>query len=128
MPIKSDNWVHRTSAGIKALAYSAKITEQPDYGVKGPSILHSLQNFDAVTSNILDYMHGVCIGIVKSTMKLMVSAYSKTELQRIDERIGQIRFSTNITSTVPHLKDRDSWKAKDLRNFLLYVVFYKIAF
>lgn len=38
----------------------------PVLGVKGPSCLSSLKNFNVISGFVVDYMHCVCLGIVKS--------------------------------------------------------------
>ena len=62
----------RTHSGFLALAYSAENLNKPDYGVKGNCFLSNIESFDIIKSNLIDYMHSLCLGIVKKTLDLIL--------------------------------------------------------
>ena len=61
----------RTHSGFLALAYSSILTNLPDYGVKGQCYLSNINSFDFIRSTVIDYMHSLCLGIIKKTIDLI---------------------------------------------------------
>ncbi|XP_068727920.1 uncharacterized protein [Montipora capricornis] len=99
-------------------------------GVKGPSWLSLLEDYDNVRGIAIDYMHGVLLGVQKLLLKLWFNssfsgkAYSISHLsETLDERLQNISPTLEISrlprSITEHLK---YWKANELRSFLLYYV------
>lgn len=97
-------------------------------GVKGPSWLLFLENFDIVAGMGIDYMHGVLLGVQKLLLKLWFGdSYSKEPYSFrhlvgvLDDRLNEIRPTLEIRrmprSVSEHLK---YWKASELRSFLLF--------
>ena len=97
-------------------------------GVKGPSWLSLLEDYDNVRGIAIDYMHGVLLGVQKLLLKLWFNssfsgkAYSISHLsETLDERLQNITPTLEISrlprSITEHLK---YWKANELRSFLLY--------
>ena len=97
-------------------------------GVKGPSWLLFLENFDIVAGMGIDYLHGVLLGVQKLLLKLWFSdTYSKEPFSFrhlvgvLDDRLNEILPTLEIRrmprSVFEHLK---YWKASELRSFLLF--------
>ena len=55
----------RSNAGTMSIAFSASLTKNPEYGVKGYSFLGNLNSINIIESNCIDYMHSICLGVVK---------------------------------------------------------------
>lgn len=115
----------RTSAGFAALAYSASETLVPDHGIKGRCFFENLKNFDIINSNILDYMHGVCIGVFKSLLYLLFFYSSSPftlshSLKSLDKDLDDFKSSPSLINPLVKLNKFSFWKAKDFRNYLLY--------
>ncbi|KAK5641543.1 hypothetical protein RI129_010090 [Pyrocoelia pectoralis] len=94
---------------------------------KGTSILEKL-DVDLVGDVVLDYMHLVCIGVIKKLLKLLVHGPMDVRLKlcqidKINENIRKARtFIPTEFSRLPRgLDEIDYWKATECRLFLLYI-------
>jgi len=97
-----------------------------DYQI-GETILNNIPNFKPVTDVPLDYMHLVCLGVVK---KLILLWHIGPNSVKLSNRMKQIISDALISlrNTVPSeyhrrprsLKDFRLWKATEFRQFLLY--------
>lgn len=92
----------------------------------GPSPLQEL-NFGLVTHFCLDYMHLVCLGIVKRLILIWMRGplhcrLSANMLQQITNKLINLRLSTPLEfARKPRtVYDVDRWKATEFRQFLLY--------
>jgi len=94
----------------------------------GRSILLNIPHFDIVSHIPLDYMHMICIGVVKKLIKLWISGPLKTRCLS-SQKIKNISKSLlNIRHFIPRefarrpreIQDFAQWKATELRQFLLY--------
>lgn len=68
-------------------------------------------------------MHGVLIGVVKSTINLWISSskyMNKKQKEALGQRLLSIKPPSYISSRPRELKDISKFKANELRNFLLY--------
>ena len=88
----------RTHTGFLALAYSAESTNLPDYGVKGLCFLTNINTFDIVISNIIDYMHSICLGVVKKTIELLLK---KSDIRNKFLKLRDLVKVMKIPSYVP---------------------------
>lgn len=97
-------------------------------GVKGPSWLSILDNFDIVRGTAIDYMHGVLLGVQKHLLTMWFSPSLSGQkfnisklVGKVDKRLEDIKPTTNIKrlprSISEHLK---YWKASELLSFLLF--------
>lgn len=94
----------------------------------GYSILNNIPNFLPISHTPLDYMHLLCLGVVKKIILLWIKEGSFSV--RISSRlINQIsHLLTSLKSSTPKdfvrkprsLRDVKLWKAVEFRNFLLY--------
>lgn len=124
----------RTSENVKKDAASALkqlkegVKRYMVNGVKGPSWLSILDNFDVVRVTAIDYMHGVLLGVQKHLLTMWFSPTLSNEkfsisklVRKIDKRLAHIQPTTNIKrlprSISEHLK---YWKASELLSFLLF--------
>ena len=67
-------------------------------------------------------MHAICLGVMRSTMKLILNSASKIKKAEIDIMLKKIKLSANVSGQIPPIKEIESYKAKDYRNMLLYGV------
>ena len=88
------------------MADDAKLatSNNPVNGVKGPCWLTYLRgSFDLVKGNSTDYMHGVCLGIMKQLLTLWFAAshssedFSHASSVTVDDRLNNIKPPNNIT-------------------------------
>lgn len=107
---------------------SALRTKSVIHGVKGLSPLIGFKHFDLVKSVVIDYMHGVLLGVTKSQLSFWLdSEYHKkpfyiTPKQRIllNSRIASIKPCRFISRRLVSLKDYKTFKASQFRHFLIY--------
>lgn len=109
----------RTDSGFRT-----KIDE--DYHQNETPLL-SLEN-DLVKIVPLDYMHLVCLGVMKKLLKMWISgnqsvAITKTDFLLLDRQLMNIKNSISykdFARTPRTLKELENWKASEYRQFLLY--------
>lgn len=112
--------------------------EYDDYQL-GRSILIDIPNFKPVSLIPLDYMHLVCIGVMRKIMTLWLSGKPASKIVRLPtNKIKMISKNLlDIRDVIPNdfarrpqrIEKLGSWKATELRQFLLYtapVILYKI--
>lgn len=101
-------------------------SKAPSCGVMGASVLTLLAFFSFATGFVVDYMHSVCLGFVKSTtiMWLKSPSCKKFRLRTgFDEANAFFLSLTGVweLSRLPRsLKETKDWKAADWRNWLLF--------
>ena len=87
-------------------------------GFKAPSPLLQLSSFDLPKGIAIDYMHGICLGVVKTMVDLWFDSTNSTHswycgnrLPEVDKRILQIK-PPNIITRVPRSVEghRKHWK------------------
>ena len=95
-------------------------------------------NFGMVSRFVLDYMHLVCLGVVRKIVFLWVSGPLKTRLSsnivgNVSEALISLapRLSKNFSRKPRSLTEVKMWKATEFRQFLLYtgpiVLFKKLS-
>ncbi|KAF0753899.1 DUF4806 domain-containing protein [Aphis craccivora] len=92
------------------------------------SILKNLPNFDIVKLFSLDYMHLICLGVVRKLIHLWIGKgllnvrLRSSQIKEISTILLKLRpFITNDFSRKPRgLDEIHYWKATELRQFLLY--------
>eukprot|EP00732_Lithocolla_globosa_P002372 Lithocolla_globosa_v1_NODE_1540_length_2497_cov_7.753071.p1 type:complete len:572 gc:universal NODE_1540_length_2497_cov_7.753071:484-2199(+) len=104
-------------------------TGQAQKGVVGIPILARLLHFSIIWSVVVDYMHGVCLGVNRSTLNLWFSSKNSKQsyyqgsakLRLVDDRLRAIKppqFITRVPRSMKkHLK---YWKAAEHLNWILY--------
>ncbi|KAG8171808.1 hypothetical protein JTE90_006165, partial [Oedothorax gibbosus] len=117
---------HRTHMATMNHAKEACNKKSVVFGIKGPSQL-SLYVPDIIRSTGLDYMHGVCLGVMKKVLSLFLDpTYSKSDFSLLKFRTLIDQSIQSIS--VPHMFQRvprsvnliKNWKASEFKNFLLY--------
>lgn len=98
-----------------------------DYHQGEPTILLSVPNLGLVSNIALDYMHLICLGVVKKMILLWMSGPLAVRISaQVKENISQALI--NLRSAVPKefsrrprsLNEVVYWKATEFRQFLLY--------
>lgn len=94
----------------------------------GYSILNDIPGFLPITGTSLDYMHLVCLGVVKKLILLWTKGpfsvrLSTRQINKISHLLLLCRSTTpNDFARRPRpIKDIKQWKAVEFRNFLLYI-------
>ena len=97
------------------------------HGIKGPSRLMMLHHFDFVRGFVIDYMHGVCGGVMKLLLNLWFGKDNKSKMfsyfrskDRVSSFLKQIKPTLFITRIPRSLDDVVYWKSSEYKNFLLY--------
>lgn len=93
-----------------------------------PTILRLIPHFDLVKQVYFDYMHLVCLGVMKKLIEFWLSRNSKIQihgdkLKQAEELLSLIRKEFCIrefSRRVENLQFIKHWKATQLRSFLLY--------
>lgn len=118
----------RTSKQLLQHSREATVQNKPVYGVKGPSWLSVIPNYNVIQGNVIDYMHCVLLGITKMLLKLWFDSehagelwYCGTKVQEADAKLLQVR-PPNVISRIPRSiqQHRSYWKAMEYRSWLLY--------
>ncbi|XP_033726096.1 uncharacterized protein LOC117315808 [Pecten maximus] len=97
------------------------------FGVKGLTWFSFLPKFDMVRGVGIDYMHCVCLGVMKMLMSLWFDKSYRNELfsisgqlSAVNERLLSIRPPTYITRLPRTLLDIGHFKATEYKSFMLY--------
>lgn len=120
----------RTNQETLMTASTVDNPEKPIEGVKGFSCLTTLDNFDIIESIPIDYMHCIPLGVFSKYLNLLLGPgnvgknfkISTGNRQILIDRIKDIKRSSCITYRPKSLEQRSSFRAIELRNFLLYYV------
>ena len=97
------------------------------YGVKGPTTLSLLPEFDCVQGFPIDYMHTILLGVTRSQAKLWFdSSFSSSECyigrktKLVDERLLKFQPPDFTILTPRSISERKLCKASEWRNWLLF--------
>lgn len=93
----------------------------------GYFILNNVSEFLPISNTPLDYMHLICLGVVKKLILLWIKGplsirLSRRSINRISNLLILLRNTTpsDFVRKPRSLKDVKQWKAIEFRNFLLY--------
>ena len=97
-------------------------------GIKGPSWFAGLNSYDIINGTAIDYMHGLCLGVMKTLLNLWFAPENSSkpfsiseQVTKADKRLLQIHPPLEIGRTPRSIEHhRKYWKASELRSFLLY--------
>ena len=88
-----------------------------------------LEKFDFQRAFTPDYLHSVCLGVVRYTLLLLIKAkktdawyIGKNQMALLQLRLKGIKPPYEITRSQFKLKDIHDWKASQFRAFILYFV------
>lgn len=97
------------------------------HGHKGPFWFLYLKYFNPVYSCVIDYMHGVCLGVTKQLLNLWFHASHKNKpfsvypaKQEVNRLLTEIQPTVFVTRVPRLIDDVCHWKSSEFRNFLLY--------
>lgn len=103
------------------------VTQSSVNGHKGRFWFMYLETFDYINSCIIDYMHGVCLGVVKTLLTIWFDKKNKDKNSSFFSKRGLVNCvlqeikPTIFVSRIPRALDEIShWKSSEYRNFLLY--------
>ena len=97
-------------------------------GIKGPSWFAGLSSYDIIKGTAIDYMYGLCLGVMKTLLNLWFAPENSSKpfnisdhVSKADNRLLQIQPPLEIGRTPRSIEHhRKYWKASELRSFLLY--------
>ncbi|KAK6489849.1 hypothetical protein HHUSO_G6776 [Huso huso] len=128
-PYKKD-FVLRSSTETIEQTEHAFLNKKTVCGVKGPSILMCIPNFDIIDGFIPDYMHCALLGVARQMMRLWVESkyhrypfYLGTQVERIDSRLLPIKPPSNISRIPRSVTQYKFWKAHE---WFAWLVFYSV--
>lgn len=114
----------RSDEGFRSFRYSEEFND--DYQKK-KSILANINNLGLITGVPLDYMHLVCLGVMRKLLLLWMQGplnnrLTSHQINNISEQLNLLR--RHVPSDFPRkprtLKLIKLWKATEFRNFLIY--------
>lgn len=92
------------------------------------TILKEVPNFGCISSVPLDYMHVICLGVMKKLILLWLKRVNNRNLaETIERKVTQclLQYRNSVPTDVVRkpraLKDFGHWKATEFRVFLLYL-------
>ena len=116
----------RTAAKQAACALEATPTN-PVKGVKGMTIADLLPSFNTVRGTVTDFMHSVCLGVVRQMVDQWFNSkhhaedyYIGQKINLVDDRLQQISLPSEIHRSPRSLSHRCYWKASEWRAFIFY--------
>lgn len=98
----------------------------PSCGVMGVSVLTLLTFFKFGTGFVVDYMHSVCLGFVKSTMTVWRKSRKcrkfkfRTHLDDANDCLLSLTGVWELSRLPRSLHESKYWKASDWRNWMLF--------
>lgn len=117
----------RTNQNTVVDAEKAVFSGQPENGVKGPSILSLVTNFDIIQCFNPEYMHSVLLGVVRQWASLWFDSsshkqpyYLGSHVREIDQCLLFIKAPSEIVRGPRPISMRKHWKATEWRSFLLF--------
>ncbi|XP_042150715.1 uncharacterized protein LOC120844575 [Ixodes scapularis] len=99
---------------------------EPSCGVKGSSVLLLLSFFSFNTGFVVDYMHAVCSGFVRSTTFLWFKAKRRDAfnlrpfMRDMDAKLMGLQPIWEMSRLPRSLNVMKEWKSSEWRNWLLY--------
>ena len=132
-PPSTMNGRHRTKTGLRRILNSIQESEEQldsKYlkGIKGKSVLFDQENFDFILDMPAEYMHLICLGIVKKMIELTYKVGKKrkriTKRKRsppklFNDLIRSVKSPRESSRRVRNL-DISTFKAQEYKNILLF--------
>ena len=94
------------------------ISNAPMYGVKGPSHLLDLVSFP--NDVLFDYMHQVCLGVMRTIFFTWLPILSPMQKDTITERLHSIVVPHEFKRKPRTISEAKQYKASEWKNLLLY--------
>ena len=124
-----DTYQKRTDASTRLDTSKSLADERHVRGVKGPSCLFNLPEFNLIEGYVPDYMHCVCLGVTKMLLDMWTSTKNHAEqfyigrrdqLANINSRLLSIRPPREVSRLPRTVKVKSDWKASEWRSWLLF--------
>ncbi|XP_069136597.1 uncharacterized protein [Argopecten irradians] len=118
----------RNSSDLKQDASAAATTSKPSHGILGTSVISFLPLYAIEKHIVVDYMHGILLGIVKKLLSLWFDGanfkkefFIGNHLDQIDKHLKRIKPPYLISRLPRKMKNNyHRWKASELRSWLLH--------
>ena len=101
-------------------------SRRPVYGVKRPTCLINLKNFNIISGFVPDSMHQICLGIAEQFLNYWVDtsrmpySLSNDDITKVDNILSIIKAPSHVARLSLCISDRSWWKAREFENFILY--------
>lgn len=133
-PSSTMNGEPRTTEAVRQIV--EQIEENPDLprderkGIVGRSPLLALEYFDFVRDSTCEYLHSVCLGVVKRLVELTfqvgitrirITKRKLTPISVFNELISNVKVVCEFSRRVRSL-DYSVWKGQEFRNLVLFYV------
>ena len=124
-----DTYQKRTDASTRLDTSKSLADGRHVRGVKGPSCLFNLPEFNLIEGYVPDYMHCVCLGVTKMLLDMWTSTKNHAEqfyigrrdqLANINSRLLSIRPPREVSRLPRTVKVKSDWKASEWRSWLLF--------
>lgn len=111
--------------------YLDRLSRDERRGITGLSPLFRIPGFNPVQQLVPEYMHFLCIGVVKLMCELSIKtnktarpskSNTKVEVKRLNARLKNIKGPSEFSRKIRPFNPAD-WKAEEYRNFILFYVF-----
>ncbi|XP_057329179.1 uncharacterized protein LOC130670022 [Microplitis mediator] len=113
--------VEKHKKDIKKIRKTKKNEKYTVNGIKGPSVLSSLPNFDCIWGFPHDYMHAVLLGVTRQLWNRWSKNFlTANQKKLINARLTNIRPTNEIHRTPQMLLKKRTWKATEWRSWLLF--------
>ena len=119
----TENLEHDVNQVVKNVQNNKK-----DYivnGIKGPFWFMFLKHFNVIHGFVIDYMHGICAGVMKMLLLLWFDKQHKQEQfsvinlkSIVSDRLKAINPNLSVTRPPRSLDELGHWKSSEFRNFL----------
>lgn len=118
----------RTCDSVRSNATNAITSGKIVCGIKKPCAFLQLKYFDVVQGISVDYMHSVCLGVVKRLLTIWFKAENKSsqayvgdKIKEVDKRLLEMTPPNSVTRTPRSIEDHlKHYKASELKTWLLY--------
>lgn len=105
-------------------------------GVQSMSPMVGVPEFDIIRGFGMDYMHSVCLGIVKKIISIWTDSKNSNEdyylseqkLNAVNQHISKIKLCSFFTRKPRSITEFSTFKANEARTFLLYLFYPTFKF
>lgn len=122
-PLRTKEWM------LHVLDNWEDYTEEERFGIKSKSPLFTIPNFDPIHDMPPEYMHSMCLGVVRVLTELTMNVTKKTmsknasftriSVEQFDAALENVRVPQEFSRRIRHL-DPAVWKAEEYRNLILF--------
>ncbi len=113
--------------------YETDLTKRTN-GIKGPCFLNKLSDYHPILSTNIDFMHTVCLGVVKLLFSYWFDSTRekkyclKNKLTLLNKKLKECRPPSYVSYRPRLLEDYKIWRAHEFMHFIIYFaipVFYE---